>query len=73
MKIKVLKLGLYYLTYFPNVFGSITTELNFFFLQIEIAFLFCYDEHCVLHIRDESLNSTPLTNITLYVNEWEFK
>ena len=26
------------------------------------------DEHWVLYISDESLNSTPETNITLYVN-----
>ena len=28
----------------------------------------CCDEHWVLHVSDESLNSTPDTNITLYVN-----
>ena len=28
----------------------------------------CYDEHWVLYVRDESLNSTPETNFTLYVN-----
>ena len=27
-----------------------------------------YDEHCVVYISDESLNSTPETGITLYVN-----
>ena len=27
-----------------------------------------YDEHWVLYISDESLNSTPETNIKLYVN-----
>ena len=27
-----------------------------------------YNEHWVLYISDESLNSTPETNITLYVN-----
>ena len=27
-----------------------------------------YDEHWVLYVSDESLNSTPKTNITLYVN-----
>ena len=26
------------------------------------------DEHCVLYVSDESLNSTPETNIALYVN-----
>ena len=26
------------------------------------------DEHWVLYLNDESLNSTPKTNITLYVN-----
>lgn len=26
-----------------------------------------HDEHWVLYVRDESLNSTPKTNITLYV------
>jgi len=31
-----------------------------------------YDEHWVLYVSDESLNSTK-TNITLYVNELEFK
>ena len=28
----------------------------------------CYDEHGVVYVNDESLNSTPETNITLYVN-----
>ena len=28
----------------------------------------CYDEHWVLYVSDESLNFTPKTNITLYVN-----
>ena len=28
----------------------------------------CFDEHWVLYVRNESLNSTPETNITLYVN-----
>ena len=28
----------------------------------------CYDEHWVLYVHDESLNSTPETNITSYVN-----
>ena len=28
----------------------------------------CYDEHWVLYVSDESLNSTPETNIVLYVN-----
>ena len=32
-----------------------------------------WDEHWLLHISDESLNSTPETNITLHVNELEFK
>ena len=27
-----------------------------------------WDEHGVLYVSDESLNSTPETNITLYVN-----
>ena len=27
-----------------------------------------YDEHRVLYISDESLNSTPETNIALYIN-----
>ena len=27
-----------------------------------------YDEHWVLYINNESLNSTPETSITLYVN-----
>ena len=31
------------------------------------------DEHWVLHISDESLNSTPEIKITLYVNQLEFK
>ena len=26
------------------------------------------DENWVLHVSDKSLNSTPVTNITLYVN-----
>ena len=33
----------------------------------------CWDEHWVLHVSDESLNSTPETSITLHVNELEFK
>ena len=28
----------------------------------------CCDDHWVLYVSDESLNSTPETNITLYVN-----
>ena len=32
-----------------------------------------YDEHWVLYISDESLNSTPETNIALYGNWLEFK
>ena len=28
----------------------------------------CWDEHWVLCVSDESLNSTPETNMTLYVN-----
>ena len=29
----------------------------------------CYDEHCMLYVSDESLNSTtPETNITLQVS-----
>ena len=28
----------------------------------------CWDEHWVFYISDESLNSTPETIITLYVN-----
>ena len=31
------------------------------------------DEHWVLHASDESLNSTPETSITLYVDQLEFK
>ena len=27
-----------------------------------------YDEHWVLYVSDESLNPTPASNITLYVN-----
>ena len=27
----------------------------------------CYDEHSVLYVSDESLNSAPETNIALYV------
>ena len=33
----------------------------------------CCDEHWVLYGSDESLNTTPETNITLYVNYVEFK
>jgi len=32
-----------------------------------------YDEHQMLYISDESLNSTPETKIILYVNKLEFK
>ena len=32
----------------------------------------CWDEHWVLHVSDESLNSTPETNVILYVNQLEF-
>ena len=28
----------------------------------------CYDEHWVLYVSDELLNSIPETNIALYVN-----
>ena len=28
----------------------------------------CWDEHWVLYVSDESLNSTPETNTTLYFN-----
>ena len=28
----------------------------------------CWDEYWVLYVSDESLNSIPKTNITLYVN-----
>ena len=28
----------------------------------------CYDEHWVLYVSDESLNSNPETNIALYVS-----
>ena len=31
------------------------------------------DEHWMLYVSDESLNSTPETNITLFVNGLEFK
>ena len=31
------------------------------------------DEHWVLHVSKESLNSTPEINITLYVNYLEYK
>ena len=33
----------------------------------------CWDEHWVLYVSDESLNSTPETNTILYVNKLEFK
>ena len=33
----------------------------------------CRDEHWMLYVSDESLNSTPETNIALYVNYLEFK
>ena len=33
----------------------------------------CYDEHCVLYVSDGLLNSTPETNIALYVNYLKFK
>ena len=33
----------------------------------------CYDDHWVLYRNDKSLNSTPETNITPYVNQLEFK
>ena len=33
----------------------------------------CCDERPVLYVSDESLNSTPGTNIALYVNELKFK
>ena len=32
----------------------------------------CCIEHWVLYVSDESLNSNPETNITLYVNQLEF-
>ena len=33
----------------------------------------CHDEHWVFYISHESLNSTSEMNITLYVNQLEFK
>ena len=33
----------------------------------------CWDEHWVSYVSDESLNSTPETNIALYVNYLGFK
>ena len=33
----------------------------------------CVHDHWVLYVSDESLNSTPETNITLNVNKLEFK
>ena len=33
----------------------------------------CWDEHWVLYVSGESLHSIPETNITVYVNEVEFK
>ena len=33
----------------------------------------CDDEHWMLHVSDELLNSTPETNIALYVNYLKFK
>ena len=33
----------------------------------------CCDEHWVLYVSDESLNSFLETNITLHVNQLEFK
>ena len=33
----------------------------------------CYDEHGVLHVSDQSLNSIPETNIALYANYLKFK
>ena len=33
----------------------------------------CYDEHWVLYVNDESLNSTPESNIALNVNHLKFK
>ena len=33
----------------------------------------CYDEHWVLYVSDESLDSTPETSIAPYVNYQKFK
>ena len=33
----------------------------------------CWDEHWVLYVSDESLNSVPAMIITLYVNQLGFK
>ena len=33
----------------------------------------CYDEHWVSYVSDESLNSTPETNIALYINYLQLK
>ena len=33
----------------------------------------CFDEHWVLYANDKSWNSTPETNIALYVNYLKFK
>ena len=33
----------------------------------------CWDEHWALCVSDESLGSSPETNITWYVNQLQFK
>ena len=33
----------------------------------------CYNEHWVLYVSNDSLNSTSETNISLYVNYLKFK
>lgn len=33
----------------------------------------CWGEHWVLYVGDESMNCTPETNVTLYVNHSEFQ
>ena len=31
------------------------------------------DEHCMMNVSDDALNSTPETNVSLYVNSLKFK
>ena len=40
---------------------------------MDVIVLIQLDKYWMLYVIDESLNSTPETNTTLYVNQLEFK
>ena len=52
---------------FRNQAILVSAQANFLSVQTLIKEGTC-EEHWVLNISDESLNSTPKTNIALYIN-----